>query len=103
MASLELRHRVMHIYKGLVTRTRRGSTVSRSYTDRQLRQELLYLGREYPLGYDYFRKRLHGAFVANKGLTDPEEIERGIARAEFVKKGKLTYSGDTSIIAYTDS
>jgi hypothetical protein len=48
---------------------------------------LLYLGREYPLGYDYFRTRLHGAFAAKMNLTDTKEIEEGIKRAEFVKKG----------------
>lgn len=52
-----------------------------------LRVELLYLGREYPLGYDYFRTRLHRAFAAKRGLTDPKAIEEGIKRAEFVKKG----------------
>jgi hypothetical protein len=52
--------------------------------------ELLYLGREYPLGYDYFRTRLHRAFAAKKNLTDNKEIEEGIKRAEFVKKGTPT-------------
>ncbi|KAH0433903.1 hypothetical protein CcaCcLH18_05655 [Colletotrichum camelliae] len=59
----ELRRRVIAIYK-----------------------ELLFLGREYPLGYDYFRPRLHRAFSANAGLKDEEAIEKGIQRAEFVKK-----------------
>ncbi|KAF4433514.1 LYR motif-containing protein 5B [Colletotrichum fructicola Nara gc5] len=65
MSSLnpELRRRVITIYK-----------------------ELLFLGREYPLGYDYFRPRLHRAFSANAGLRDEEAIEKGIQRAEFVKK-----------------
>ncbi|KAK1854631.1 complex 1 protein [Colletotrichum chrysophilum] len=61
----ELRRRVITIYK-----------------------ELLFLGREYPLGYDYFRPRLHRAFSANAGLRDEEAIEKGIQRAEFVKKGR---------------
>ncbi|KAK2760641.1 complex 1 protein [Colletotrichum kahawae] len=61
----ELRRRVIAIYK-----------------------ELLFLGREYPLGYDYFRPRLHRAFSANAGLKDGEAIEKGIQRAEFVKKGR---------------
>ncbi|KAK2006026.1 hypothetical protein LZ32DRAFT_611596 [Colletotrichum eremochloae] len=59
----ELRRRVIGIYK-----------------------ELLYLGREYPLGYDYFRPRLHKAFSANAGLRDEDAIKKGIERAEFVKK-----------------
>lgn len=44
------------------------------------------MGREYPLGYDYFRPRLHKAFAGKAHLTDPEEIRRGIAQAEYVKK-----------------
>ncbi|KAF6800926.1 complex 1 protein [Colletotrichum sojae] len=49
-------------------------------------KELLYLGREYPLGYGYFRPRLHRAFSANAGLRDEDAIRKGIERAEFVKK-----------------
>jgi hypothetical protein len=49
--------------------------------------ELLYLGREYPLGYDYFRPRLHKAFAAKAGLEDEAQIRKGIQQAEFVKKG----------------
>jgi hypothetical protein len=49
--------------------------------------ELLHLGRDYPLGYSYFRPRLHRAFMANATLSDEEAIRKGIARAEFVRKG----------------
>ncbi|KAK8096631.1 LYR motif-containing protein 5A [Apiospora kogelbergensis] len=49
-------------------------------------KELLYLGREYPQGYDWFRPRLHRAFMASADLRDEEAIRKGIARAEFVKK-----------------
>ncbi|KAK4240177.1 hypothetical protein C8A03DRAFT_31746 [Achaetomium macrosporum] len=49
-------------------------------------KHLLFLGREYPLGYNYFRSRLHRAFMAKAHLTDEEEIRQGIARAEFVRK-----------------
>ncbi|KAI9896858.1 hypothetical protein N3K66_007880 [Trichothecium roseum] len=49
-------------------------------------KELLFLGREYPLGYEYFRPRLHKAFMARAGETDAARIEEGIRRAEFVKK-----------------
>jgi hypothetical protein len=49
--------------------------------------ELLFLGREYPLGYQYFRDRLHRAFASQTHITDDEQIRKGIARAEFVKKG----------------
>lgn len=49
--------------------------------------ELLYLGREYPAGYQFFRPRLHKAFMANAGLRDEEKIKDGIRRADFVRKG----------------
>lgn len=48
--------------------------------------ELLYLGREYPLGYAYFRPRLHKAFSAKANLTDEADIRKGIEAAEYVKK-----------------
>lgn len=52
--------------------------------------ELLYLGREYPLGYDYFRPRLKKAFSAKANLNDEEEIKKGIAQGEYVKKGSIS-------------
>ena len=61
--STSLRHRVIHIYK-----------------------ELLEMGRSYPLGFEYFRPRLHKAFKSQAHLTDPQKIEEGIQRAEYVKK-----------------
>lgn len=63
--SAELRRRVIGIYK-----------------------ELLHLGREYPLGFDYFRPRLHKAFASQAGLQDHEAIVQAIRRAEYVKKGE---------------
>jgi hypothetical protein len=48
--------------------------------------ELLFLGREYPLGYNYYRERLHKAFWSQKNLKDEEKIKNGVRRAEFVKK-----------------
>lgn len=58
-----LRHQVIAIYK-----------------------ELLYLGREYPLGYGYFRPRLHKAFKAKAGERDADKIRQGLRQAEYVKK-----------------
>ncbi|OQE24383.1 hypothetical protein PENSTE_c007G06670 [Penicillium steckii] len=49
-------------------------------------KELLFLGREYPLGYQYFRDRLHRAFSKQSHITNEDEIRKGIARAEYVKK-----------------
>ena len=51
--------------------------------------ELLYLGREYPLGYDYFRPRLKKAFSAKANVSDEDEIRKGIAQGEYVKKGSF--------------
>jgi hypothetical protein len=55
--------------------------------------ELLFLGREYPQGYDYFRPRLHRAFMAKAGITDEEEIRKGIAHADFVRRGMSSFGG----------
>ncbi|KAF7913332.1 hypothetical protein EAE99_010722 [Botrytis elliptica] len=49
-------------------------------------KELLNLGRSYPLGYTYFRNRLHRAFMSNSHLTTAAEIRAGIERAAFVRK-----------------
>ncbi|PMD34454.1 complex 1 protein [Hyaloscypha variabilis F] len=49
-------------------------------------KELLNLGKAYPLGFDYFRPRLHKAFASNSSLTNEKDIRKGIERAEFVKK-----------------
>ncbi|KAK1835913.1 LYR family protein [Podospora conica] len=49
-------------------------------------KELLHLGRDYPLGFDYFRPRLHKAFMANAHLDDEAQIRQGIERAKFVQK-----------------
>jgi hypothetical protein len=55
--------------------------------------ELLFLGRDYPQGYDYFRPRLHRAFMAQADITDEEKIRKGIARADFVRKGNVARLG----------
>ena len=49
--------------------------------------ELLFMGREYPLGYKYFRERAHKAFASQKHLRDEEEIQTALRRAEWVRKG----------------
>lgn len=50
----------------------------------RLYKNLLYLGRDYPKGGDYFRDRLRSAFSKNKSVEDPEQIRALIARGEFV-------------------
>jgi len=44
------------------------------------------MGREYPGGAEYFRVKLKTAFMKNKDVKDPKEIEGLIARGEFVVK-----------------
>ncbi|KJR87631.1 LYR family protein [Sporothrix schenckii 1099-18] len=51
-------------------------------------KELLNLGKDYPQGHEYFRRRLHTAFSANSALRDDDAIRRAIARAQFVQKGE---------------
>lgn len=46
--------------------------------------QLLYYGRDYPLGYKYFRDRCHKAFVKNRDETDPQQIQKHISRGEFI-------------------
>lgn len=48
--------------------------------------KLLYLGRDYPKGADYFKRRLKNVFLKNKDVKDPEKIKELIARGEFVMK-----------------
>ncbi|KAG5298226.1 NADH-ubiquinone oxidoreductase [Histoplasma ohiense] len=67
MTAPQLRHQVIRIYK-----------------------ELLFLGREYPLGYQFFRERLHRAFASQAHVTDEAKIVDGIRRAEYVKKGAFS-------------
>ncbi|KAK8079135.1 NADH-ubiquinone oxidoreductase complex 1/LYR family protein [Apiospora phragmitis] len=80
-----LRREVIAIYKG----AQHCSVPTRQHAYIYL-AELLYLGRDYPQGYSWFRPRLHRAFMASAGLRDEEAIRKGIARAEFVKK-ELAY------------
>ncbi|EOA89741.1 uncharacterized protein SETTUDRAFT_26068 [Exserohilum turcica Et28A] len=56
------------------------------YQVMRIYKELLYMGREYPLGYEYFRTRLHRAFASQRHLTDEVKIKQGIERAEYYLK-----------------
>ncbi|GFN15841.1 electron transfer flavoprotein regulatory factor 1 [Aspergillus tubingensis] len=83
MTNPELRAQVIHIYKVISPHCR----ISRSQqADSTPSVELLFLGRNYPLGYEYYRNRLHKAFSSQAHLDNEEQIRKGIARAEFVKK-----------------
>lgn len=47
---------------------------------------MLYMGKDYPKGYEFFRTRVKAAFMKNKDETDPEAIRVLIARGNFVIK-----------------
>ncbi|RDA82448.1 hypothetical protein CP532_3574 [Ophiocordyceps camponoti-leonardi (nom. inval.)] len=74
MANLnpELRRQVIAIYKVQLSAT-----------------ELLHVGREYPLGFDYFRSRLHKAFMSRADERNEAKIVSYIGQAEYVKKGTI--------------
>lgn len=92
----QLRHQVIAIYKGSSHHTCTytqfpGGANPRDDEPHSLANppaELLCLGREYPLGYEYFRPRLHRAFMGKAGLRSEDEIRKGLAAAEYVKKGE---------------
>ncbi|XP_043252222.1 trafficking protein particle complex subunit 2-like protein [Colletes latitarsis] len=44
-----------------------------------LYKTLLYMGRDYPRGYDFFRRNLKNAFGKNKEERDPEKIDKMLA------------------------
>ena len=47
---------------------------------------MLFLGRDYPKGYDYFREKLKSAFLKNKDVTHEKEIEMLLARGDYIVK-----------------
>lgn len=47
---------------------------------------MLFLGRDWPAGYDFFRSRCHKAFIKNRDENDPEKIEKMISHGEYVVK-----------------
>lgn len=44
------------------------------------------MGRDYPRGYDFFRRKLKRAFEKNKEESDPEKIEKMLEHGNFVIK-----------------
>ena len=45
----------------------------------QLYKTLLYMGRDYPKGYDVFKRNLRKVFEKNKQERDPEKIDKMLA------------------------
>ncbi|XP_037661860.1 electron transfer flavoprotein regulatory factor 1-like [Choloepus didactylus] len=51
-----------------------------------LYKNLLYLGRDYPKGDNYFKRHLKNVFLKNKDVKDPEKFKELIGWGEFVMK-----------------
>ncbi|CAB4385869.1 unnamed protein product [Rhizophagus irregularis] len=57
------------------------------YQVRDLYKKLLFLGREYPSGYEnFFRPKLKAAFLKNRDLKNYHEIKKAIDLGEYVIK-----------------
>ena len=48
--------------------------------------QLLYLGRDWPQGYDYFCTRTKSVFRKNSQEVDPQKIRELIDRGNYVTK-----------------
>jgi len=59
------------------------------------------MGKEYPLGYEFFRPRLYKAFASKADLKDEVQIKKGIEQAEHVKKGTTISRTPRSRISLT--
>ena len=44
------------------------------------------MGKYYPAGSEYYNRRLHGAFMKNKDISEPEKIKELIERGNYVVK-----------------
>lgn len=44
------------------------------------------MGRDYPRGYEFFRKNVRKIFEKNKEERDPEKIDKMLAHGDFVIK-----------------
>ncbi|BFZ53758.1 hypothetical protein PYCC9005_000789 [Savitreella phatthalungensis] len=63
------------------------SSTALRYRVKQLYKQLLFLGRDWPQGYEtYFRPRLHKAFTGQRQLETEDEIRKAISRAEYMVK-----------------
>jgi hypothetical protein len=53
---------------------------------RMLYKELLYIGKEYPLGFSFFKTKLKASFMKNQHLKSAQQIDRAISHGKFVYK-----------------
>lgn len=68
-----------------------------------LYKELVYMGKDYPAGYDFFIKKLRSAFRNRSTMTDPVEIEKAIGFGDFIKKGESNLFSRLIMPAYANS
>ncbi|ODQ60081.1 hypothetical protein WICANDRAFT_29884 [Wickerhamomyces anomalus NRRL Y-366-8] len=54
---------------------------------RNLYKRLLWIGRDYPQGYDYFKGKLRKGFIKNRQL-EGQEVEKALEKGEFIYKGE---------------
>lgn len=47
---------------------------------------MLFMGREWPQGYQVFRDRARNVFLKNSAETDPEKIRKSIDLGNYVLK-----------------
>ncbi len=85
MTTPSLRSEVIRVYKGAAFLS--GLVIHLNTLLLTVCLDLLYLGRDYPLGFSSYRTRLHQAFASKAGLTDVREIRKAIEQARYVQKG----------------
>lgn len=51
---------------------------------RDLYRRFLYVGRDYPMGLDYVRTKAKAAFMKNRHLTEPAEINKAIKHGRWM-------------------
>jgi hypothetical protein len=84
--------RYLHLIPRVVTQFPRAQFRSHSTTSqlqreaRQLYKELLFLGRDYPLGEEWFRQKLHNCFIKKSGVTDVVELQKALDHGKFIQK-----------------
>ena len=49
-----------------------------------LSSQLLYMGRDYPLGYQYFRDKCNASFNKNRHENDPEKVDMLLKKGDYV-------------------
>jgi len=51
-----------------------------------LYKRLVHLGREYPEKPEELLRKIHNAFMRNRDLTDPKEIQQCLEKGDYIAK-----------------